>query len=67
MVRDPGLAPIVEGGVEGPTEAQLMLELGVTLAQGYPYGRPVPKDEFEAEHLTSDISPSITPHSEKRR
>ena len=44
-----------------------MLELGVTLAQGYPYGRPVPKDEFEAEHLTSDISPSITPHSEKRR
>ncbi|HSB71798.1 MAG TPA: EAL domain-containing protein [Candidatus Methylomirabilis sp.] len=43
IARDLGVEPLAEG-VETPQEAEVCMDLGFTLAQGYHFGRPVPID-----------------------
>jgi EAL domain-containing protein (putative c-di-GMP-specific phosphodiesterase class I) len=47
MANAVGLTPVPEG-VESQAEADLLRQLGVTLAQGYHLGRPMPPDQFAA-------------------
>ncbi len=48
MAHDLGCAVIAEG-VETPNQAQMLIELGCDLAQGYLFGRPLPGEEVDRD------------------
>jgi EAL domain-containing protein (putative c-di-GMP-specific phosphodiesterase class I) len=48
IARDLGVEPLAEG-VETPQEAEVCIDLGFTLAQGYHFGRPVPIDRVPGD------------------
>ena len=48
MVRKLGITPLAEG-VETAAEANMCIELGFELAQGYHFGRPVPMSKIVAD------------------
>jgi EAL domain-containing protein (putative c-di-GMP-specific phosphodiesterase class I) len=50
---------IVVEGVESENQFKLLKNLGVNYIQGFLFGRPVPPEEFERQHLRGKIGGAI--------
>ena len=57
MGHDLGLRVIVEG-VERESQADVLLSLGATHAQGYFYARPAPADQFDLSTVKQPLNPT---------
>ncbi len=51
----------VAEGVEDAATAQVLRAMGVTMLQGYHFGKPMPMDEFELLLTAAAISPGVAP------
>ncbi len=49
--------PVVVEGLEEESQRERLMDSGADMAQGYLFGRPTPREEFEGRHLTGVIAP----------